>query len=115
MAASRPILHPATRRVQGARRHRAIQVGIVALSAALIPALFAVRALVGGGAQIYVMLVFVVGWAALALALLLFRCPQCGKPFHRDGAMLSAFNDRCLHCDFEIRTGGRGGNRRVKR
>jgi hypothetical protein len=112
MDASTPIRHPAERRARGARKHRAIQVALLGLSATLIPALFAARAIWStGSAQLAVMVVWLVAWVGFAIALLAFRCPQCGRPFHRDGGMLSAFNDRCVHCAYALT----GGNRRVSR
>lgn len=101
----RAVGDPALRRARAARNHRAIRLGLVGLSATLIPALLVVEWVGwnGGGDSALVLLLWFLAWAALATSLLFFRCPQCERPFHRTGFMLSAFTTRCLHCGLSLR------------
>jgi hypothetical protein len=96
---------PSPRHVRARRYHFTLYFLLVFLCATLLPALFAARALDQEGAtlQIGVLVVWVFAWVALAVALFRFRCPQCGKAFHRTGYMLSAFNTRCGHCGLPLR------------
>jgi hypothetical protein len=88
------------------RRHRALRMGLLGLSATLLPALFVAYLLDAGQRatlQVGVLVLWFVSWAALVVALFMFRCPQCGKYFHRGRGMLSAFNSRCIHCGIALR------------
>jgi hypothetical protein len=88
------------------RKHRAIVLGLLLLSATLLPALFLAHWLDAGESatlQITVLVLWFVAWAALVVVLFMFRCPQCGRYFHRGSGMLSAFNSRCIHCGISLR------------
>jgi hypothetical protein len=102
-----PRIRPAApgRHVRAAVVHRAIRLGMVTLSATLLPALWLATWLgrPGAGEEVAVLLVWVLAWVALGTWLLLFRCPQCARPFHRGRGMLSAFTTNCVHCGISLR------------
>lgn len=92
------------RHARAARVHRAIRLGMVTLSATLIPALWLADLLgAEGPGSVAVLLAWFVTWAALAVGLFLFRCPQCERPFHRGNGLLDAFTTRCVHCGLSLR------------
>jgi hypothetical protein len=94
-------------RERAARAHRRIRRGMVAVCAALLPALWAAgRFLPGIGASMAVLAVALAIWFALAVALFRFRCPSCKQPFHR-GPVLDLFTTSCVRCGVELGRPGR--------
>jgi hypothetical protein len=94
------------RHADARRKHRAIRMGLLGFSATLIPALVIAYWIDRGEsatAQLTVLVLWFLSWLALVLVLFMFRCPQCGKYFHRGRGVLSAFNTRCIHCGIALR------------
>jgi hypothetical protein len=94
------------RHADARRKHRAIRMGLLGSSATLLPALFVANWLDHGESatfQLAVLGVWFLAWLLLVVLLFMFRCPQCGKYFHRGRGVLSAFNTRCIHCGIALR------------
>jgi hypothetical protein len=92
-------------RLRAARAHRRIRVGMVAISAAILPVVAVAWWLAPGNvAAVVVPLVgAVAGWLALGVALFRFRCPSCGRPMHRGGPFgLDLYGTACVNCGLEL-------------